>query len=203
MSVPRETGAQWRSVVSRETEGNLDIVLGLLKRWNQHINLVSQNDVGYLESRHLADSLALLAFIPQGVRRAIDLGSGAGFPGLILAMASGIHFDLIEADQRKAAFLAEAARATRAPVRVVNSRIEDADCNPTQLITSRALAPLNQLLAYAVPLLTSDGICLFPKGRNVQGEIDLAAQTWRMTIVRQSSLSSDGTILQISQISRA
>ena len=100
--------------------------------------------------------------------RAIDLGSGAGFPGLILALATSSQFDLIEADQRKAAFLREAARVTGAPVRIHATRIESAGLAPAPLITARAVAPLSKLLALAAPLLAPGGHCLFLKGASVR-----------------------------------
>ena len=205
MIVSRETDRELLSHpgVSRETNSRLLTFLDLVQRWNRQINLVASSDLHQLQLRHVADSLALLPYMPPRLQRAIDLGSGAGFPGLVLAIASGVHFDLIEADRRKAAFLAEAARATRAPVRVFASRIEVACCDPAMLITSRALAPLDRLLALAIPLLEPDGVCIFPKGRNFQSEIDYAKKNWTMTITCERNLASlDGVILKIGQISR-
>ena len=135
--------------------------------------------------------------------RAIDLGSGAGFPGLILALATGTPFDLIEADQRKAAFLREAARVTGAPVRVHATRIESAGLAPAPLVTARAVAPLSKLLALAAPLLAPGGQCLFLKGASVQSELTHAAAQWHMHVERiPSRTAPDACILRISNPSR-
>ncbi len=135
--------------------------------------------------------------------RAIDLGSGAGFPGLILALATGVPFDLIEADQRKATFLTEAARVTGAPVHVHATRIESAGLAPAPLVTARAVAPLSKLLALATPLLAPGGQCLFLKGANVQSELTHAASQWHMHVERVLSRTApDACILRISNPSR-
>ncbi len=135
--------------------------------------------------------------------RAIDLGSGAGFPGLVLAIATGVPFDLVEADQRKAAFLREAARQTGAPVRVHAVRIEAAAIAPAPLVTARALAPLPKLLALAAPLLAPGGTCLFLKGANVQAELTEAAAQWHMRVETIPSRTEPGAcILRITDLSR-
>ncbi len=154
-------------------------------------------------TRHIADSLQLVPLMPPALDRAIDLGSGAGFPGLILALATGVPFDLIEADQRKAAFLREAARITGAPVHVHAVRIEAADLPPAPLITARALAPLPKLLGLAAPLLAPGGQCLFLKGADVQTELTHAAAQWHMQVERiPSRTAPDACILRISDLSR-
>src|SRR5262249_30193274 len=109
--------------VSRETRGLLDRFAALLLRWNRTVNLISRADEPHIWARHIADSLQLLPLLNPMPDRGVDLGSGGGFPGLILAIASGMHFDLIEADRRKSAFLHEAARITRASVRIHTLRI--------------------------------------------------------------------------------
>jgi 16S rRNA (guanine527-N7)-methyltransferase len=135
--------------------------------------------------------------------RAIDLGSGAGFPGLILAIATGVPFDLIEADQRKAAFLREAARITSAPARVHATRVEAADIPPALLITARALAPLPKLLSLAAPLLAPAGTCLFLKGTSARSELTDAEREWHMQVDSISSRTAPGArILRITDLSR-
>jgi 16S rRNA (guanine527-N7)-methyltransferase len=132
-----------------------------------------------------------------------DIGSGAGFPGLVLAIATSRSFHLIEADQRKAAFLREAARVTGAPVTIHAARIETVQLPKLRLITARALAPLPQLCAWCEPLLAPDGACLFLKGANVDAELTLAATDWHMRLQRWRSRSNPGAaILQISELSR-
>lgn len=137
-------------------------------------------------------------------RRAIDLGSGAGFPGLVLAIAYGIQVDLIEQDQRKAAFLREAVRVTGAPATVHAVRIEEAELPAASLVTARALAPLGKLLEFAEGLLTPDGACLFLKGRGVEEELAEAQQDWRMQVQRYPSETDPaGVILRITGLARA
>jgi 16S rRNA (guanine527-N7)-methyltransferase len=126
-----------RTDVSRETEARLSAYADLLRAWNRRINLISRADESNLWVRHIEDSLQLASLIPRDCDRAIDLGSGAGFPGLVLSIATGIHFHLVESDQRKAAFLREAARVTGAPVAVHATRAEDADI-PTSKPRDRA-----------------------------------------------------------------
>lgn len=180
------------------------IFAGLVQKWSPRINLVSKSDLPHLWERHIEDSLRLLPFIPASVTRAIDLGSGAGFPGLVICIATGLPFDLIEVDARKAAFLMEAARLTGAPAKIHNCRIEAAPVQPAPLITARALAPLEKLLGLAAPLLTDDGFCLFPKGRSIETELTAASTLWHMDANRFSSPEwEESYILKVSQIRHA
>lgn len=162
-----------------DVEQRLRAYADLLARWTQRISLIARGDEGQIWDRHVQDSLRLVPLIPPGTQRAIDLGSGAGLPGLVLAVATGITFDLVEADRRKAVFLLEAQRVTGAPVRVHAVRIEAAALDPAPLVTARALAPLPRLLELAAPLLAPDGIGLFLKGVRVQEEIEAARECWR------------------------
>jgi 16S rRNA (guanine527-N7)-methyltransferase len=176
----------------------------LVARWSEKINLVSKGDIPHLWERHIEDSLAIVPHIPAGTETAIDLGSGAGFPGLVLAIATGIKFTLLESDARKAAFLMEAARETAAPVKIINTRIEGAKTAPAPLITARALAPLDKLLGLALPHLAPGGVCLFPKGRTVGEEIIAAKRLWHMDVERcKNAASADACILKVSQIYHA
>jgi 16S rRNA (guanine527-N7)-methyltransferase len=189
--------------VSRETLAALDRFAALLLRWNTTVNLVARTDEAFLWERHITDSLQLVPLMEPHPERAIDLGSGAGFPGLILAIATGVPFDLIEADQRKAAFLREAARVTGAPVRIHPVRIEAAELARAPLITARAVAPLPKLLALAAPLLTPEGMCLFLKGANVDIELTHAATQWQMHTDGIPSRTAPGAlILRITGLSR-
>ncbi len=174
----------------------------LLLRWNRTVNLIARRDEANLWDRHIADSLQLAALLPgPAPARAIDLGSGGGFPGLVLAIATGIAFDLVESDQRKAAFLREAARIAGAPATVHATRIEAARIPPAPLITARALAPLPDLLALAAPLLAENGVCLFLKGANADTELTAAAARWHMRTERFPSRTAPGaSILRISEI---
>ncbi|MGH7068133.1 MAG: 16S rRNA (guanine(527)-N(7))-methyltransferase RsmG [Acetobacteraceae bacterium] len=181
----------------------LDSFVDLLALWNQRINLVSRQQLPNLWSRHIADSLQLIALLPDPLTQAIDLGSGAGFPGLVLAIATGIPFTLIEADQRKAAFLAEAARVTGTELQVLNLEIARAKIAPTRLLTARALAPLPALLALAQPLLAPDGLALFPKGKNAEAELTAASREWQMHVERFPSRTDPAaSLLRVSEIRR-
>jgi 16S rRNA (guanine527-N7)-methyltransferase len=135
--------------------------------------------------------------------RAIDLGSGGGFPGLVLALATGVPFDLVEADKRKAAFLREAARVTAAAVRIHPVRIEDARLPAAPLITARAVAPLPKLLALAAPLLAPGGTCLFLKGATAEDELTHTATQWHMQVaITHSRTAPSASILRITELSR-
>lgn len=182
----------------------LQIFAELVQKWSPRINLVSKSDLAYVWERHIEDSLRLLPYIPSSISRMIDLGSGAGFPGLVICIATGLPCELIESDARKAAFLSEAARQTGAPAKIHNCRIEAAAIPPAALITARALAPLDKLLGLAVPLLTENGFCLFPKGRGVETELTAAASLWHMNAECLSSPAwGDSYILKVSQIRHA
>ncbi|MGU3536419.1 16S rRNA (guanine(527)-N(7))-methyltransferase RsmG [Methylobacterium sp. A54F] len=170
--------------VSRETAERLDLYVAQLQRWQRVKNLVGPATLAEVWTRHVADALQLLALAPQATRW-LDLGSGAGIPGLILAIAGaerpGFAVDLVESNARKCAFLSEAARLTGAPALVHNARIESviADHAGAEIVCARALAPLTQLLAWTAPLLKSGTTGLFPKGRDVEAELTEAAQAWR------------------------
>ncbi len=185
-------------------EAKLRDFMALVLKWSPKINLVSKSDLDHIWERHVQDSLRLLPYMPKDIPRAIDLGSGAGFPGLVLCIATGIPFDLIESDARKAAFLIEAARQTGAPAKIHNCRIESAPLVPAPLITARALAPLGKLLGFAAPLLTPGGFCLFPKGKGADTELTLAAALWHMDTERLSAPGwGESCILKVSQIRHA
>ncbi len=189
--------------VSREAQDRLQRFASLLRQWNRTVNLIARHDEPVLWERHIEDSLQLVPFLTPRPDRAIDLGTGAGFPGLILAIAADLPFDLIEADQRKAAFLREAARVTGAPVQVHTCRIEICDVAPASLITARALAPLPRLLALATRLLTPGGQCLLLKGSTVDSELTDASVEWNMRVERFPSRTAPGaSILRITEPSR-
>jgi 16S rRNA (guanine527-N7)-methyltransferase len=188
----------------RGASDRLRLFCDLLLRWNRSVNLISRSDEAVLWDRHVADSLQLAPLIPSGTPRAIDLGSGGGFPGLVLAIETGIPFDLIESDHRKAAFLREAARMTDAPATVHAVRIEACTLPPAPLITARALAPLPKLLGLAAPLLEPDGICLFLKGANANSELTATAAEWHMRVMSvPSRTAADAVVLRVSEITRA
>ncbi|MDE2333175.1 MAG: 16S rRNA (guanine(527)-N(7))-methyltransferase RsmG [Rhodospirillales bacterium] len=183
-------------MVSRETSERLAAYEAVLRAWNPKINLISAADLPDLRPRHIDDALALVPLIPVGTDRAIDLGSGGGLPGLVLAIATGIAFHLVESDTRKAAFLREAARATAAPVTVHHARIEAVLLDPAPLVTARALAPLPRLLELSARFLAPGGLALFPKGDRLEEELTQARRTWTMgTEIHQGP---NGPLLSVS-----
>ena len=186
------------------SDARLRIFAALVEKWSPKINLISKSDLPHIWERHIQDSLRLLPYIPANTTRAIDLGSGAGFPGLALCIATGIPFELVESDNRKAVFLMEAARQTGAPAKIHNTRIEGAKLEPAPLITARALAPLDKLLGLAAPHLAPGGICLFPKGRAAAAELTAATPLWHMNTERLTDPAwGDLCILKVSQLHHA
>jgi len=172
------------TLVSRETAARLDLFVHLLMEWQQRVNLIARSTEPKLWTRHVADSLQLVALAPQA-RTWVDLGSGAGFPGLVIACAladtPGARVHLVESNGKKASFLREAVRATGAPAVVHGVRIADFAANstePVEVVTARALAPLPELLAAAFPLLKRGATGLFPKGQDVDAELTEAAKCW-------------------------
>ena len=177
--------------------------MDLLLRWNGRVNLVSARSADDVWQRHVMDSLQLLPLLPPAASRALlDIGSGAGFPGLVLATATGWETDLVEADKRKAAFLTEAAaRLDLRGVKVHAARVERVRLAKAELLTARALARLPTLLRYAHGLLSPTGVALFPKGRTADEELTAASRGWNMRVERfQSRTDPASTIFRISEI---
>lgn len=181
----------------------LDALLTLLRRWQRRINLVGEATLADPWRRHMLDSAQLLPLLPPAARHLVDLGSGAGFPGLVLAILTNRSVTLVEADQRKCAFLREAARVTGTDVTVLPCRIESIAPSDADVVTARALAPLTKLLDYAVNWLAPHGICLFLKGRSWATELTEAEKAWKMQATPVLSQSdADAMILRIDTISR-
>jgi 16S rRNA (guanine527-N7)-methyltransferase len=192
------------SGVSRETRARLNTYAELLRKWQRSINLVGPRTLDDLWNRHFIDSAQLMPLIPSTARVLVDFGSGAGFPGLVLAILGMAQVHLIESDQRKATFLREVARATGTAITVHTKRIEQVTPFPADVVSARALAPLSDLLGYAAPFIGPDSLCLFPKGQMVEDELTAASKTWNMNIDRiQSVTDPSATILRVSQVSRA
>ena len=171
--------------VSRETAEKLDLLVAELAKWQAAKNLVSGATLDQVWMRHIADSLQIFDLAPDR-KRWLDLGSGGGFPGLVLGIRlaeTGGTIDLIESNARKCAFLRHIARITGAPVRVHVARIEDVTGRFTRevdVVTARALAPLPQLLDWCKELLRTGTIGLFPKGQHLDAELTDSARYWRI-----------------------
>jgi 16S rRNA (guanine527-N7)-methyltransferase len=187
--------------VSRETSDRLEVLVGTLERWQKAINLVSRTTLGDVWRRHVLDSAQLTPLIPQGAKTLTDLGSGAGFPGLVMAvLCPDLEVTLIESDARKAAFLGEAGRRMmlEKPPKIVVGRIESVPSAPADVITARALAPLGQSLAWADRHRTDTAICLFHKGKGWQAEVTKAMKDWDIPVQTFNSVTDlDAVILRI------
>ena len=192
--------------VSRETISRLEAFAALLVKWNKAVNLVSRRDIGDLWQRHILDSAQLMDLLPpapEGRERIIaDLGSGAGFPGLVLAILGAGQVHLFESDARKCAFLAEAARVTKSNATVHNMRIEDIPkLLPkfrADVVTARALASLPDLIEFAAPIIEKHGVCLFLRGETTVSELTVAMKLRNMRIEQLPSRTSrSGIILRI------
>lgn len=200
-------GFEQRFDVSRETMARLDRHVALLARWNPRINLVSRDSLPEIWHRHIADSAQLWLRRPPEARLWLDLGSGAGFPGLVIAAFAtetpGLTVRLIESDARKAAFLATVIRDADLPAEVVTDRIEDLAPQSADVISARALAPLASLLAMTENHRRPGGIGLFPKGRTVHKEVEEAARAWRFAPVVHPSLTDPAAgIVEIGVLDR-
>ena len=175
----------------------------LLRRWQPAVNLVGPASLADVWRRHMLDSAQLLPFLPTSARSLVDLGSGAGFPGLVLAIMGAPGVNLVESNRRKCAFLAEAARVTAAEIHIHACRIADLKPWPVDVVTARGLAPLSRLLPLAYPFVGGRGTCLFPKGARAGEELTEATEEWKMRVERFPSASdASGIILRLSEISR-
>jgi len=189
--------------VSRETLARLETYAGLLACWSGRINLVGASTLADPWRRHFLDSVQLRAQVPPATQSLVDLGSGAGFPGLVLAISGVRGVELIEADARKCAFLREAARLTAAPVTIRNTRIAAVPPHVVDVVTARGCAPLDRLLVLAQPFIGPDTVCLFPKGEQAAQELTAAQQAWTMDATCHDSLSDPrGVILCLKRVGR-
>ncbi|MGL4637962.1 MAG: 16S rRNA (guanine(527)-N(7))-methyltransferase RsmG [Beijerinckiaceae bacterium] len=175
-----------RASVSRETFTRLETIVQQLEKWQPRINLVSPNTMSQIWQRHILDSSQIYFLFPKALKW-IDLGSGGGFPGLVLgaflADVAGANITLVESNAKKCAFLRETARIAKLPVRVINKRIEDTVPQTTEVfdvVTARALASLTDLATMALPLLEKGTIGVFPKGQDVDDEIECASTSWNL-----------------------
>jgi 16S rRNA (guanine527-N7)-methyltransferase len=194
--------------VSRETESRLDAYVDLLVQWQTKTNLVAPSTLPNLWTRHISDSLQLLTLAPNA-EIWVDLGSGGGFPGVVLACAlaetSGAMVHLVERNAKKAAFLREALRITGAAGTVHLADIGDSvdsfsgsvDC-----VTARAVAPLHQLVGFAEPLVRKGTKALFLKGQDVETELTEATKYWKLTPRLHASLTGQGWIVELDRIER-
>ena len=195
--------------VSRETQDRLAHFGVLVEKWNRKINLVAPASLPHLWQRHILDSVQLFPHLPAPLTHYADLGSGGGFPGIVLAALlaeshPATRISLVESDQRKCAFLRTAARELSLTIIVHDARIETLPPLTADCITARALSALPDLLSLVSRHLAPKGVAILPKGRNYRGEVDEAALLWSMTMTDHQSLTdSDARILTIKDLRRA
>jgi 16S rRNA (guanine527-N7)-methyltransferase len=175
----------------------------LLRQWAPRVNLVARSTLADPWRRHFLDSAQLFPLLPPGADSLVDLGSGAGFPGLVLAIMGAAGVELIEADAKKCAFLREAARVSAASVRVHHARIDSLPPRSFAVVTARALAPLDRLVLWAERFIGPATICLFPKGKDARQELAAAHKIWDMEVELHASRSDPrGIILRLARVRR-
>ncbi len=195
--------------VSRETQKRLEAFVALLLTWQRRINLIAPSTIADVWTRHVADSLQLVALAPAA-KVWVDFGSGGGFPGLVVACAladvPGAMVHLVESNGKKAAFLREAVRITGVPAKVHPQRAEifGETCQETvHAVTARALAPLKTLCDQAFPLIARGAVGLFPKGQDVDAELTQAAKYWSIEATKvPSKTSTEGCVVLVRGLRR-
>lgn len=200
--------------VSRETAEKFDTYAALLKQWQKAVQLVAPSTLDAIWSRHFADSAQVAGEAPPGARLWLDLGSGAGFPGLVIAILAsdpgsalhGLRVVLVESDTRKAAFLREVARQTGCAVDILGTRIESPSTRDkvgtVDVISARALAPLTDLFRLAHPFWRPDTLGLFLKGRDAEKEVAVARTDWTFELeLKPSSTDPAGRIVRVRNLS--
>ncbi len=189
------------SNVSHETLARLEAYVALLINWNARQNMVSRASLPDVWQRHVWDSAQLAPFIPEDAKKLVDLGSGAGFPALVLAaMRPRVRVSLYEATAKKCRFLAEAASVLQVEVDIRNTRIEEAGREGFDAVTARACAPLELLLSYASCFQKANTVNLLLKGQDVEAELQEATKSWKMDIHRHPSRSGPGMIVEIRKL---
>ena len=191
-----------RSGVPAATAARLEQYVRLLATWQRRLNLVGRASLADVWRRHVLDSAQLHPLLPPAARLLVDLGSGAGFPGMVLAIMGGPRVHLVESNQRKCAFLGEVNRLTGAGARIHQGRIENLAPFDADVITARAVAPLDRLLARAWPFIGPATQCLFLKGGTIEEELTVAQKNWILKATPIRSLSHrSGVVLKVEDIS--
>lgn len=202
-----EAGLPRLESIGEETTARLEGLVALLRKWNSAINLVAPRSLPDVWRRHVADSAQLFALRPAGARRWVDLGSGGGFPGLVVAiLAAGetrdFSVELVESDQRKCAFLQTVVRELELDVTITRGRIEEIPARRADVVSARALAPLDRLCLYALRHLAPGGTCLFLKGADLDREIAEARRHFAFDLsLSPSQTDARGVIAKITGLS--
>lgn len=196
-------GFQAATNVSRETLQRLETYAALLEKWQKAINLVGKSTLPDLWRRHMLDSYQLLSLTTRKTGCWLDLGSGAGFPALVIAICSDFAVHAVESDQRKCVFMGNVSRETSAGLTIHRARIEEVSPFPADVISARALAPLDKLLDLAAPFAHAETEFLFLKGQDVDEELTNASKCWTMDVEKHRSVTSeDGSVLKITRLCR-
>ena len=194
--------------VSRETFEKLKCYQSLLIEWQANFNLVSQSSLNEAWNRHFLDSAQLFKYIPETAQALVDFGSGAGFPGMVLAIMAKektpyLKVTLVESIKKKTLYLKEVAEKTSVDVNIINERIENISFQKFDVITSRAMTSLTDLLGYAFPFCKKETVCIFPKGKKYAEELAEAHKNWLFKCsVEPSEQSEEGRILIIKNIQK-
>ena len=194
--------------VSRETLLKLRAYEASLQEWQNKFNLVSKSSLDDAWNRHFIDSMQLFKYIPQSAQSLYDFGSGAGFPGMVLAIMAAektpyLKVSLIESIGKKTLYLKHVSEICSVNVEILNQRIESLSKNKVDVITSRAMTSLNDLLSYAYPFCKKETVCIFPKGKKHQEEIDEAKKHWQFDCqIHPSETSPEGVILVITKLAK-
>ena len=192
--------------VSRETIDRLDAYQSLIQKWNPSINLIAKSTLSDLYPRHIVDSAQLFSFINDDTSSIVDIGSGGGLPGIVLAILENenenpAQVTLIESDARKAAFLRTVCIALGLETQIINDRIEEVAPLNADIVTARALAPLEKLLGYVSKHLAADGKAIIPKGKTHQFEELQARKIWRFDLeVHQSTTDPESVVFEIKNL---
>ncbi|MSP51478.1 MAG: 16S rRNA (guanine(527)-N(7))-methyltransferase RsmG [Alphaproteobacteria bacterium] len=187
--------------VSRETLARLEEYVALLVKWQRRVNLVAESTLADVWRRHVLDSGQLYRYIPPNAASIVDIGSGAGFPGLVLAIMGVTNVELIESKGKKCHFLSEVAATTKTRVTIHQARAEQVATRNAAIVTARAVAPLDRLLEVAFPFFGVNTVGLFSKGQHVDGELTAAHKCWNMSVEKiQSVTDSSSTILRVSRL---
>ena len=195
--------------VSRETMDRLEVYSKLLEKWNPAINLVSKTTLKNKWHRHFLDSAQLWQHLPNYAKTLVDIGSGAGFAGLVLAIIALekkplLKFILIESDSRKCAFMRNVSREINLDVQIITKRIEEVTDIKADVITARALATVSQLLEYSRNILKDNGVCLFLKGNACCDELKIAKESWVFLSSQSQSITHvTGCVLRLTEIKYA
>lgn len=189
--------------VSRETKEKLVHYVSLLEKWNKSVNLIAPSTVSDIWNRHIEDSLQILPLLPSEPSQILDIGSGAGLPGVVISLASDHKVTMVDSDKKKALFLKEIRRHLGASYDIICERVENIPNQKYGIVTSRACANLSELLALSHPFLEEKSYCLFHKGRNYSKEVEDAEKEWLFNLeVTPSITDNEAALLKLSNIQR-